>query len=112
MLTSSKCIVANIQADDKKNSEISQKYEVTGFPTIKFFSKSSKKPREYTGGRTEADIVAFLNKECGTKRAVGGGLNDEVCCSVFRTCGESNHLLGWPGPRDGRYCIQILQGRR
>lgn len=77
------CIVANINADDGKNAHISQKYEVTGFPTIKFFSKDNKVPEDYEGGRTEADIVAYLNEKCGTQRAVGGGLNEEVCLGAF-----------------------------
>jgi len=72
------CVIANINADDAKNAHISQKYEVTGFPTIKFFSKDDKKPEDYEGGRTEADIVAYLNEKCGTQRAVGGGLNDKA----------------------------------
>ncbi|KAF8968140.1 protein disulfide isomerase [Flammula alnicola] len=74
----SNCVVANIDADDKKNVFISQKYEVSGFPTLKFFSKDNKEPEDYEGGRTEADIVAYLNEKCGTQRAVGGGLNDEA----------------------------------
>ncbi|KAG7089585.1 hypothetical protein E1B28_011252 [Marasmius oreades] len=74
----SDCIVANLDADDKKNTGIAQRYGVTGFPTIKFFPKGSKEPIAYEGGRTEADFVQFLNEKCGTHRAVGGGLNDEA----------------------------------
>lgn len=73
------CVVANINADDKKNTHISQNYGVTGFPTFKFFSKDKKEPEDYEGERTEAGIVAYLNEKCGTNRAVGGGLNDQVC---------------------------------
>lgn len=76
-------MVANINADDKKNVQISQKYEIGGFPTLMFFSKDNKEPEDYDGGRTEADIVAYLNEKCGTQRAVGGGLNDEVCTRPF-----------------------------
>ncbi|KIM39834.1 hypothetical protein M413DRAFT_29010 [Hebeloma cylindrosporum] len=72
------CVVANINADDGKNAHISKKYEVAGFPTIKFFSKDNKEPEDYEGGRTEADLVAYLNEKCGTQRAVGGGLNEEA----------------------------------
>jgi len=70
--------VANVDGDDKKNKGLTAKYEVTGFPTIKFFSKDDKTPTSYEGGRTEADLVAFLNEKCGTQRAVGGGLTDQV----------------------------------
>ncbi|KAF8896355.1 protein disulfide isomerase [Infundibulicybe gibba] len=55
------CVVANLDADDKKNSAIREKYEITSFPTI-----------------NEEAIVAFLNEKCGTHRAVGGGLSDEA----------------------------------
>jgi protein disulfide-isomerase A6 len=73
------CVVANINADDKKNTHISTKYGVTGFPTFKFFSKDNKEPEDYDGERNEEEIVAFLNEKCNTRRAVGGGLNDQVC---------------------------------
>jgi len=75
----SHCIVANVDGDAKKNADLAKKYEVSGFPTIKFFSKDNKEtPLAYEGGRTEADFVNFLNEKCGTHRAVGGGLNDEA----------------------------------
>ncbi|KAF9267752.1 protein disulfide isomerase [Marasmius fiardii PR-910] len=74
----SDCVVANVDADDKKNADIAQRYGVKGFPTIKFFPKGSKEPIDYEGGRSEVDFVKFLNEKCGTHRAVGGGLNDEA----------------------------------
>ncbi|KAF5382219.1 hypothetical protein D9615_004360 [Tricholomella constricta] len=75
----SDCIVANIDGDDKKNKDLAQKYGVSNFPTIKFFSKDNKEePINYEGGRSEADFVAFLNEKCGTQRAVGGGLTDQA----------------------------------
>ncbi|KAF8071937.1 protein disulfide isomerase [Lyophyllum atratum] len=74
----SDCIVANVDGDDKKNAELGKKYGVSGFPTIKFFSKDNKEPTDYQGGRTEADFVAFLNEKCGTQRAVGGGLTNQA----------------------------------
>lgn len=66
-------------ADDKKNSHISEKYGISSFPTIKFFSKGDKEPEDYDGDRTEDGLVAYLNEKCGTYRAVGGGLNNQVC---------------------------------
>lgn len=70
--------MANIDADDKRHKDIAMKYEVSSFPTIKFFSKDNKEPEDYEGGRSEADFVTFLNEKCGTQRAVGGGLSDDV----------------------------------
>lgn len=84
MLIRLQCIVANIDADAEPNRPIAQKYGVTSFPTIKFFPKGGE-PIDYDGGRQEADFVEFLNEKCGTHRAVGGGLNEQVCAngSVF-----------------------------
>lgn len=72
------CVIANIIADDKQNSDIKEKYGITNFPTIKFFSKDNKEPEDFDGERTEEAIVAYLNEKCGTYRAVGGGVNDQV----------------------------------
>lgn len=89
-------MIANLDADAAHNKGIAGEYEVTSYPTIKFFprstsasssseppesnqsdtSKGKKIPIPYEGGRSEADFVQFLNEHCGTNRAVGGGLND------------------------------------
>jgi len=74
----SNCIVANIDADDKKNKAVAEKYGVSGFPTLKFFPRGSTEAVNYEGGRSEADFVNFLNEKCGTQRAVGGGLTDKA----------------------------------
>ena len=81
------CVIANMDAAAPHNKEIASSFEVTSYPTIKFFprstsasqsdtSKGKKTPIPYEGGRSEADFVNFLNEHCGTNRAVGGGLND------------------------------------
>lgn len=89
-------MIANLDADAAHNKGIAGEYEVTSYPTIKFFPrptsasssakapesnqsdaiKGKKTPISYEGGRSEADFVKFLNEHCGTNRAVGGGLND------------------------------------
>jgi len=71
------CVVANIDADNYK--EIAKKHSVTGFPTIKFFSKSNKGGDEkYDGPREAQDFVNFLNDKCGTFRKLGGSLNEKA----------------------------------
>ncbi|SJL09780.1 related to protein disulfide-isomerase A6 precursor [Armillaria ostoyae] len=77
-LPESDCIVANVDGDDKKNSDLAKRYEVSSFPTIKFFSKDNKEGISYEGGRSEVDFVNFLNEKCGTHRAVGGGLTGKA----------------------------------
>lgn len=70
--TSQNCVVAKIDATAAP--EAAKRFEIKGYPTIKFFAKGStdKKPEEYSGGRTEEDFVKFLNEKCGLSRAVGG----------------------------------------
>jgi len=74
----SDCVIANIIANDKKNPDIKEKYGITNWPTIKFFSKDNKEPEDFLGEHTEEAIVAYLNEKCGTYRAVGGGVNDQA----------------------------------
>lgn len=69
------CVIAKIDADTER--DIGTEFEISGFPTIKFFPKGDDKtPIAYEGARTEAGFVEFLNKHCGTHRLVGGGLDD------------------------------------
>lgn len=71
------CVVANLDATESK--DIAGKYDVRGYPTIKFFPKGENKTSiDYSGGRSEQDFVTFLNENCGTHRLVGGGLSEEA----------------------------------
>jgi len=72
----SNCVVAKVDADSEK--ELGQRFGVSGFPTIKFFSKSNKEGEEYSGGRGEQDFIDFLNAKCQTNRISGGALDDEA----------------------------------
>ncbi|KAL0061929.1 hypothetical protein AAF712_011213 [Marasmius tenuissimus] len=99
----SDCIVANVDADDKKNSAISQRYGISGFPTIKFFPKGSTEPVNYEGPRSEEAFVNFLNEKCGTHRAVGGGLNDKAGLVPELDTLASKFFVATAGARDSVY---------
>ena len=79
-------MLANVDADAKPNAPLAERYEIGSFPTIKFFPKDNKEGEAYNGGRTEEDLVNFLNERCGTQRAVGGGLNAQVRSSYLLIC--------------------------
>ncbi|KAJ3195563.1 hypothetical protein HK101_011783 [Irineochytrium annulatum] len=64
---------ANVDATASK--EVADRYEVTGYPTLKFFGAGETEPITYEGGRGEEDFVNYLNEKCGTERKVGGGLS-------------------------------------
>ncbi|KAI8870065.1 disulfide isomerase [Ramicandelaber brevisporus] len=70
-------VIADIDGTTARG--IMDEYGVSGFPTLLFFSKDGKaKPITYEGGRTEEDLVAFINSHAGTKRTVGGGLSEDA----------------------------------
>jgi len=68
-------LVAKIDAEAENAKATAQDQGVSSYPTIKFFPKGSKEPVAYEGGRTEADLVAYLNEKAGTHRTPGGGLD-------------------------------------
>ncbi|KAH6913118.1 disulfide-isomerase, partial [Coprinopsis sp. MPI-PUGE-AT-0042] len=68
-------VIGIVNLDEPKNSMMTSKEGIESYPTIKFYAKGNKTPEVYTGGKTDKDIVTFLNKKTGTARIVGGGLN-------------------------------------
>lgn len=73
----SDCVVANLDAT--ANKDIGEKYQISGYPTIKFFPKGKdKEPIDYPGERTQESFVKFLNENCGKQRLVGGSLSEEA----------------------------------
>ncbi|KAI8093828.1 thioredoxin-like protein [Halteromyces radiatus] len=67
------CNVAKIDADIERT--IGTEYDISGFPTIKFFPANGADPIPYEGSRNEAGFIDFLNQHCNTRRVVGGGLD-------------------------------------
>lgn len=69
-------VVAKVDAD--KHRELGEKYEVKGFPTIKFFAAGSKTAQDYNGGRETPDFINFLNDKAGASRTASGLLSDNA----------------------------------
>ena len=51
------------KVDATEETELGEKYQVRGYPTIKFFRGG--KPTDFTGGRTGPEIVSWLKKKTG-----------------------------------------------
>jgi len=51
-------VLAKVDATEEK--KLAEKYEVKGFPTLKFFTGDVDSPSDYSGGRTEATIVQWI----------------------------------------------------
>lgn len=68
-------IIAKVDAEAPNSKAIAKEQGVSSYPTIKFFAKGSKEAEDYSGGRSEKDLLAFVNEKAGTHRVAGGGLN-------------------------------------
>jgi len=63
------------KVDATVETKLAEKYNVQGFPTIKFFKKGV--PLDYGGGRTSDEIITWLNKKTGPPAKVLES-NDEL----------------------------------
>lgn len=63
-------VVASVDADQHK--ALGSRFDVKGFPTIKFFAAGADltSPKDYQGGRTADAIVAYLNEQTGSRGVI------------------------------------------
>eukprot|EP00271_Cylindrocystis_brebissonii_P022992 TRINITY_DN916_c0_g1_i1.p1 TRINITY_DN916_c0_g1~~TRINITY_DN916_c0_g1_i1.p1 ORF type:complete len:384 (+),score=84.69 TRINITY_DN916_c0_g1_i1:189-1340(+) len=69
-------VVAKVDADAHK--DLGETYDVSGFPTIKYFAGDDTDGEAYEGGRSLSDFVDFINSKAGTSRHISGGLNNKA----------------------------------
>jgi protein disulfide-isomerase A6 len=67
-------VIAKIDADSAAGRPLGERFEVKGFPTLKWFPKGSTKPEAYESGREVADFVTFINNKAGTAVSASGGV--------------------------------------
>ncbi|XP_073003745.1 protein disulfide-isomerase-like isoform X1 [Typha latifolia] len=58
-------VLAKVDANEEKNKELANKYEVQGFPTIKIIRNQGNDVQEYNGPREADGIVNYLKKQVG-----------------------------------------------
>lgn len=68
-------VVAKVDAEAEGSKATANANGVTSYPTIKFFPKGSTEAEDYNGGRSEVELLEFLNSKAGTHRVPGGGLD-------------------------------------
>jgi len=61
----SNVVVASVDADAHK--ELGGRFDVHGFPTLKWFPKGSLTPEDYNGGRSIEEINTFIENKSGVK---------------------------------------------
>ena len=60
--------------DASEHRELGTRFDVSGFPTLKFVAKGGKDAVAYESGREVADLVAFMNEKAGLAYTADGGL--------------------------------------
>ena len=68
-------LIAKVDAEAENSKSTAESQGVKSYPTLKFFPRGSSTPVPYEGGRSEEDLIAFMNEKAGTHRVVGGGLD-------------------------------------
>lgn len=69
-------VIAEVDCDD--NSDLCRRYNVEGYPTLKWFPKAEKTGSEYSHGLELEDLVDFLNEQLATFRTTSGGLTEKA----------------------------------
>jgi len=67
-------VVAKIDCDANKDK--CGAYDVSGYPTIKWFPKTNKDGEKYEAGRDVESFVNFINRNAGTQRDKSGALGE------------------------------------
>ncbi|EFJ10520.1 hypothetical protein SELMODRAFT_269397 [Selaginella moellendorffii] len=64
--------------DCDAHKSLCSKFDVSGYPTLKWFPKGSLTPKDYSGGRTAEDLVAFVNTEGGANAKLSVAASEVV----------------------------------
>ncbi|KAK5167685.1 uncharacterized protein LTR77_007384 [Saxophila tyrrhenica] len=68
-------LIAKVDCEAPNAKATAEEAGVKSYPTIKYYPKGSTEAVPYAGGRSEADLISFMNDKAGTHRTIGGGLD-------------------------------------
>lgn len=81
----SQLVIAKLDGD--KHRKLGERFQVTGFPTLKWFNKGSTAATEYGGGRNEDDFHKFIVGKTGLAAGIkmsGASLMLKTDCNTFK----------------------------
>merc|ERR1719231_208908 len=114
------------KVDATEETELAERYNIEGFPTLKFFEIDSSEAEDYEGDRSLEALVDLVNGEAVLHRDTEGGLKPEASidknwsqkivsdgCESFiqETTGRDDYVSGDRAETLGRYtkiCEKIL----
>lgn len=108
---SDKVQIAKVDADAHRS--LGKKFDVQGFPTLKFFDGKSDKPADYNGGRDFDSLSAFITEKTGIRPRVAPKppSNVEMLTETsFKEVVGSNKnvLVAFTAPWCGRKCLSSI----
>jgi len=62
------------KVDATEYGDLANRYDVSGYPTLKFFPAGSSEPVPYDGARELEDLVSYINTNAGSEREADGNL--------------------------------------
>ncbi|KAJ6261967.1 Thioredoxin [Drechslerella dactyloides] len=75
-----KVVIAKLDADAHRN--LGKKFDVRGFPTLKWFDGKSKEPVTYDSGRTLEALTEYVTTKTGIKLGGKGGAKKQAVGAV------------------------------
>jgi protein disulfide-isomerase A6 len=72
-------LIGKVDCDEHKS--VCSKYDVSGYPTLKWFPKGSLEPKKYEGPRTAEALAEFVNSEGGTNVKIAAAPSHVVILS-------------------------------
>lgn len=93
--------IAKVDADAERS--LGKRFNVQGFPTIKYFDGKSKEPQEYKSGRDLDSLTAFISEQTGIKPKKKQELPSSVQMLTDKTFaetigGDKNILVAFTAP--------------
>lgn len=102
----SQIIIAKV--DSTENEELGKKFDIQGFPTIKYFPAGDAEPESYELGRDLNSLVSFVNEKAGTFRKSDGSLTDNAgLVEVMSDIVKLHRSKGGPVDQDFIDALQI-----